>query len=109
MASLGILFPNEVVGKLAHLRGKDWQELVEYVLSLPPDHRDSLAFGLMMVQMCGCAKCDLHEYRLRRGCTKCALDCIRSAKDSDKALLRRYKKAQAQIEAYLEESLQEQS
>jgi hypothetical protein len=103
MSSLGILFPNKVVGKLAHLRGEEWQELVEHILSLPPDHPDSLAFGLMMVQICGCAKCDLHEYRLRRGCTQCALECIRTSKYSDKKLLRRFEKAQSEIETYLQE------
>lgn len=103
MASLGIVFPNQVVGKLSHLRGAEWQNLVQRVFRLPADDPDALAFGLMMVQICDCLKCNLHVYRLRRGCTRCALDAIREARDSDRALMRRFQKARTEIDEYLKE------
>lgn len=103
MASLGLLFPNEVVGELSHLRGTEWQELVKRVFRVPADDPDALAFGLMMVQICDCLKCDLHVYRLRRGCARCASAAIREAKDSDKVLVRRFQKARTEIDEYLKE------
>jgi hypothetical protein len=103
MASLGILFPNEAIGELSHLRGAEWQDLVKHVFRLPADDPDALAFGLLMVQICDCLKCDLHVYRLRRGCARCALAAVREAKDSDKALMRRFQKARAEIDEYLKE------
>lgn len=102
MASLGILFPHEVVGKLSHLRGEEWQKLIQHIFALSDDDPDSLAFGLMMVRLCGCARCTLHEYRLRKGCTRCALDTIRGHKDSDRSLLRRFIKSQEEIQSYLD-------
>ena len=101
MASLGILFPNEVIANLSHLRGSEWQDLVKRVFALPADDPDALAFGLMMVQICDCVKCNLHIYRLRRGCGRCAMDAIRQARDTDKALMRRFSKARAEVDAYL--------
>lgn len=101
MASLGILFPNGAVAALSHLRGREWQDLVKRVFALPADDPDALAFGLMMVQLCDCTKCNLHTYRLRRGCARCAADAVREARDTDKALTRRFSKARAEIDAYL--------
>jgi len=102
MASLGILFPNEAVAALSHLRGREWQDLVKRVYALSADDPDALAFGLMMVQLCGCVKCNLHIYRLRRGCARCAVDAIRDVRDTDKALMRRFTKARAEVDVYLQ-------
>ena len=101
MASVGILFPNEAVPALSRLRSTDWQNLVKRIHSLPQDHPDVLAFGLMMVQLCGCQQCNLFLYRLRRGCARCAQQSINEAKDTDRALLRRFEKARVEIEEYL--------
>ena len=107
MASLGILFPNEAIAALSHLRGREWQDLVKRVFALPADDPDALAFGLMMVQICDCTKCDLHTYRLRRGCARCAVDAVRGARDTDRALMRRFSKARAEVDAYLQTDVSE--
>ncbi len=101
MASVGILFPNEAVPALARLRGDDWRALVKRISALPLDHPDTLAFGLMMVHLCDCQQCNLFHYRLRKGCTRCAQQSLSEAKDSDRALLRRFEKAKAEILEYL--------
>ena len=102
MASVGILFPNEAVPALSHLRGDDWRALVKRIHALPPDHPDTLAFGLMMVQLCNCQECTLFLYRLRKGCAHCAQANITEAKDSDRALLRRFEKAKAELQEHLD-------
>jgi hypothetical protein len=101
MASLGILFPNESVGELGHLRGQEWQDLVKRVFALPADDPDALAFGLMMVNLCGCLKCNLHLYRLRKGCTQCAAQTVREARATDKALMNKFAAAREQVNTYL--------
>ena len=101
MASVGILFPNEAVPALSHLRGDDWRALVKRIRALPQDDLDTLAFGLMMVQLCDCQQCNLFLYRLRKGCARCAQQHINEAKDSDRALMRRFEKAKAEIQELL--------
>ncbi|NLS78492.1 MAG: hypothetical protein GXY76_14645 [Chloroflexi bacterium] len=104
MASVGILFPNEAVPALSHLRGDDWRALVKRIHALPPDDPDALAFGLMMVQLCDCQECTLFLYRLRKGCAHCAQQSLHEAKDTDRALLRRFEKARAEIQEYLDQA-----
>jgi hypothetical protein len=83
------------------MRGSDWQALVERITELPDTHEDSLAFALMMIKLSGCLNCDLDSYKASLGCCTCAKRAINAFKGSDKALLRRYAEAQAELSEYL--------
>ena len=97
-----MLFPMRVIPTLKNLRGgKAWRELVDRVAKLSDGEPDTLAFGLMMIRLGGCLGCHADSYRAMRGCTNCAQQTIGRFKDDDEALLRLFKRAQKDVEAYL--------
>jgi hypothetical protein len=96
-----ILFPPHVIPRLRRARGERWQELVDRVTSLPPDHPETLAFSLMMIRLDGCLSCETDSYRAMKGCSACALQVLHRHKGSDAELLQRYRKALHDVEAYL--------
>ena len=98
-----ILFPHRCVSALSHMRGSDWQKLVDRIAALPDTHEDSLAFALMMVKLAGCLNCDLDSYKASLGCCTCAKRTINAFKGSDKLLLRRFKEAKAEFAGYAAE------
>ncbi|MFQ6014756.1 MAG: hypothetical protein ACE5NP_04870 [Anaerolineae bacterium] len=55
----------------------------------------------MMIRLCGCLQCNPDSYKAALGCTACATRTIRGIKWSDATLLRRFRKAKADIEKYL--------
>lgn len=95
------LFPLSATPVLNGARGKSWQELTEYIGTLEEDHEDSLAFGLMMVQLCGCASCQPGSYKLSLGCGTCAYRTVANIKSTDSQLLRRYHSARIQVQQFL--------
>jgi hypothetical protein len=72
-------------------------------VALPENHRDSLAFSLMMIHLDGCLSCETDSYKAMRGCVQCAIQTIRRYKGSDEDLLRLYEDAQEEVTVYLEE------
>jgi hypothetical protein len=98
-----ILFPHRCVATLKPMRGPEWQNLVAQIADLPDDHRDSLAFALMMIKLTGCLNCDLDSYKASLGCCTCARRAINAFKGSDKLLLRRFGEAKRELAEYLAE------
>lgn len=96
-----ILFPHSKVSGLKRLKGRDWENLTEHVSALPETHADSLAFSHMMIKICNCLNCDLSSYKAALGCAACSQRTINALRDTDKQLLRRFKKSQTEIYAYL--------
>jgi len=95
------LFPHRITRTLANLRGPKWKELVETVAQKEETDPDALAFQLMMVQLCGCLKCQPGSYKLSLGCQTCASRTVSSLSGSDAALLRRYRKAKEEVNEFL--------
>jgi len=98
-----LLFPPYAIAALMDLRGPEWHALVRRVVALPENHRDSLAFSLMMIHLDGCLSCETDSYKAMRGCVQCAIQTIRRYKGSDEDLLRLYEDAQEEVTIYLEE------
>ena len=96
------LFPLSVTPSLQNARGDQWRELTDYVSSLDEEHIDSLAFGLMMVQLCGCATCQPGCYKLSLGCTTCAYRTVANIKGTDSQVLRRFQMARGQVEQFIQ-------
>jgi len=96
-----LLFPIYVVQMLRDMRGKEWRELVDRVMSLPETHPEVLAFMLSMVHLNGCIECETDSYRAMRGCAMCATQTLHRYKESDEDLLAAYAGALAEVEVYL--------
>ncbi len=102
-----LMFPHHVIPALRTLRGPEWRDLVDTVLSLPENDEQSLAFVLMMVRLNGCMACETDSYRAMRGCDVCAIQTLRRYKGSDRELLRAYQQALADVRQYLEKGEQQ--
>lgn len=98
-----ILFPHTKVGGLKKLKGKEWQDLVEHVATLPETDVDALSFSHMMIKVCDCLNCDLGSYKAALGCAACSQRTINALRDTDKQLLKRYDKSQKEMIKYLNE------
>jgi len=99
-----ILFPHSKVNGLKNFKGEDWKTLVEQIAVLPETHPDALAFSHMMINVCDCLNCDLSSYKAALGCAACSQRTINALRDTDKQLLKRFKKSQQVISEYLEET-----
>jgi hypothetical protein len=104
-ADTDMLFPPRVIPQLAHLRGPEWQALVEQVALLPQNHPETLGFMLMMVRLNGCMSCHADSYRAMRGCTLCAQQAILRFKGADRELVDRWRAAVQDIRRWLDESI----
>ncbi|MBN1313614.1 MAG: hypothetical protein JXB30_19570 [Anaerolineae bacterium] len=96
-----ILFPNYVIPLLRDMRGEEWRQLVDRVVTLPPSHPEVLAFVLAMIRLNGCMDCETDSYRAMRGCAMCAAQTLRRYHDPDLELLKTYDEALAEVQAYL--------
>lgn len=96
-----LMFPHSAVPALKGVRNGAWLELTEHIETLDEADEESLAFTLMMVRLCGCLNCQPGSYRLSLGCGTCASRVVASFKGSDAALLRRFRKAREEVEAFL--------
>src|SRR5688500_209294 len=95
-----ILFPSYVIPVLRDLRGPEWRDLIDRVVSLPEDHPEVLAFVLMMIKLNGCMECETDSYRAMRGCAMCATQTLHRYKGPDRDLLNLYATALKEIETY---------
>ncbi|MEM7034772.1 MAG: hypothetical protein AAF629_34850 [Chloroflexota bacterium] len=98
-----ILFPHSKVSGLKNFKGEDWKALVEEIASLPETDPDALAFSHMMIKVCDCLNCDLSSYKAALGCAACSQRTINALRDTDKQMIRRFKKSQKIIDDYLDE------
>jgi hypothetical protein len=96
-----LMFPPYAIPMLRDLRGPEWRELVEHVMSLPESDPDSLAFSLMMIRLDGCLTCETDGYRAMRGCILCATQTVRRFKGTDKELLKAYRQARKEVQAFM--------
>ncbi len=103
-----LLFPPDVIPQLRHARGPVWAELVDRASGLPDDDPESLAFSLMMIRLDGCLSCETDSFRAMRGCASCARQVLHRYKGSDAELVKRYRKAEQDVRAYLGVDAQEE-
>ncbi len=96
-----VLFPPRVTVSLRDLRGPRWQQLVAYICTLPEDHPHALAFGLLMIRLCGCVSCHPHNHRALHGCTACAQQVIARYRGTDAELCAQWERAQADVRRWL--------
>ncbi len=96
-----LMFPPSVIPLLRDQRGPEWQKLVDRVLTLEEDHPEMLAFVLLMIRLDGCLECETDSYRAMRGCNNCAIQTLRRLKMSDRELLKHYKTALKDVEAFM--------
>lgn len=94
-----LLFPHRYTSALLGSRGLKWDKLIESICKLPEDHEDSLGLCLLMVELCGCLKCDLNSYKASLGCRACARRALGSFKGDDEALCRRFEEARERVTA----------
>lgn len=99
-----LFFPHRLLPQLKDLGGPKWRELIDRVAKLPETHEDSLALRLMVIRISGCINCQVGSYKAGLGCVVCAQRAIRAQNLSDAALMRRFKRAQAEVHKFLEES-----
>ena len=92
-----VLFPVRAIPGLKGLRGPEWDQLIEFILS-DASENEKLAFVLMIVRLVGCSGCNADSFRAMRGCTKCAQQSIRRYRGEDTDLLKLYEKSKLEIE-----------
>ncbi len=96
-----ILFPPSCIKSLRELRGPKWRELIDHILTLPNNHEEVLAFGLLIIDESSCLTCSLDSYRASLGCCTCAQRSISGYKGDDEELLADYHKHLAKIRKYI--------
>ncbi len=97
-----ILFPPRCIKQLRNIRGQEWQQLVDRIMTLPHNHAEVLAFGLLLIDEGSCLTCDLDSYRASLGCCTCAQRTINGFKGDDDELLATYHNALEQVQTYLD-------
>jgi hypothetical protein len=101
-----LLFPLRVIPALANMRGQEWQDLLELVVSSQASLTDQMGFILMMVRMDGCVGCNADSFRAMKGCTLCARQNIKRFRGSDKELVELFKQTCKEVESHLEKKNQ---
>jgi hypothetical protein len=96
-----MIFPMRVSPKLMHLRGREWEALVERVVHSQEASVEQLAFTLLLVRMSGCLTCHSDSYRAMRGCTECAVHSVKRFRKDDSQLLELYRAARDEVMGYL--------
>lgn len=99
-----LLFPEDAIPLLENKRGWQWQQLVQRIESLPPQHEERLAFMLFMMRLNGCMDCETDCYRAMRGCHACSLQSLRRYKGSDDELLAGFESALVDVREYSQTS-----
>jgi hypothetical protein len=95
-----ILFPSRVIPTLRGMHGKDWDDLIDRVVSAEQDSPDHIAFVLMMVKLGGCASCNADSFRAMKGCTQCAKQTVRRYRGDDQELNKNYEEALAETQSF---------
>lgn len=92
-----VIFPLRAVPALKGLRGPEWDQLIEFILSDQISRTEQLAFVLMVVRLVGCSGCNSDSFRAMRGCTKCAQQSIKRFRGDDQDLVRLYEKTKQEL------------
>ncbi len=101
-----LLFPLRVIPALSTMRGQEWQDLLDQVVSPQATLADQMGFILMMVRMDGCVGCNADSFRAMKGCTLCARQNIRRFRGNDQELVELFKQTRKEVDAYLEKKNQ---
>ena len=96
-----ILFPTSVIPALRESSGPEWRRLVERVTDLDETDPERLALALLMIRLDGCLECETDSFRAMRGCQACALQTVKRYRNNERELLRLYKVALVDVQAYL--------
>jgi hypothetical protein len=96
-----LMFPPYAIPMLRELRGAEWRQLVDHIMSVPEGHEDALAFSLLMIRLNGCLSCETDGYRAMRGCIVCATQTIRRYKGGDKELVKAFKEARKEVQSFI--------
>jgi hypothetical protein len=97
-----LLFPPHLIPGLKALRGPEWRELVEHIISLPETHEETLAFCLMMIRLNACMGCVSGSYRFMRGCELCSQQTISRYQGTDEELIAQFHQAREDLANYKE-------
>ncbi|OJX41346.1 MAG: hypothetical protein BGO78_01010 [Chloroflexi bacterium 44-23] len=93
-----VIFPLRSVPFLRGLRGPQWDQLIDYILSDLASQQEQIAFILMIVRLVGCSGCNADSFRAMRGCTKCAQQSIKRYRGEDQDLINLYEKTKQEIQ-----------
>lgn len=102
-----LLFAHWATRSLQNARDAKWKKLVQEVQALPETHPDALAFHLMMVRLNSCVTCDARKYVEKGGCARCSNTTLSFSKESEEALLARFRAARKEITQALREQNRE--
>jgi hypothetical protein len=92
-----LLYAHWATRSLQNARGARWKKLVQEIQALPETHPDALAFQLMMVRLNSCVTCDARKYVEKGGCARCSLTTLSFSKESEDALLARFRAARKEV------------
>lgn len=98
-----LLFAHWATRSLQNARGAKWKKLVQDIQALPETHPDALAFQLMMVRLNSCVTCDARKYVEKGGCARCSVTTLTFSKETEEALLARFRAARKEIAQTLKE------
>lgn len=102
-----LLFAHWATRSLQNARDAKWKKLVQEIQALPETHPDALAFQLMMVRLNSCVTCDARKYVEKGGCARCSVSTLNFSKDSEEALLARFRAARKEVAQALKEQQRE--
>jgi len=97
-----VLFPVRLIPSLRHLRGPEWQALVEQVQQAAPTSPAVLGFVLLMARLANCAGCSMDTFRAMRGCAQCSSRVVERFRGSDAELVQQWQAAVEEVKAFLE-------
>ncbi|MBI4672245.1 MAG: hypothetical protein HY741_11350 [Chloroflexi bacterium] len=98
-----LLYAHWATRSLRNARGPKWKKLVQEIQTLPETHPDALAFQLMMVRLNSCVTCDARKYVEKGGCARCSATTLNFSKETEEALLARFRAARKEIAQTLKE------
>lgn len=92
-----ILFPHYAIPALRNTRGRQWQELIDKIMTKRETSIEVVALMSVMIELNGCLACETDSYRAMRGCTACAQQTLRRFKGSDADLISAYESSVANL------------
>jgi hypothetical protein len=95
------LFPHRSIADLKGLHDHEWDATIQHIAALPEMDLDSLAFTLMMVQLCQCTSCNMGSYKASIGCSACGQRAIVANGNGDGRWKEQLEAARAKVAAYL--------
>ena len=95
------LFPHRSIADLKGLHDPEWDVTIQRIAALPEMDLDSLAFTLMMVELCQCTSCNMGSYKASIGCSGCGQRAIVASGNGDSRWMEQLAAAREKVAAYL--------